>query len=62
MLRVNVEIHCPSCGTLVRRCLSTSSCPDCGDKQAIFLSYCKPVPVVVSRVTDWPKRGVSYDC
>jgi len=35
----SVEIHCPSCGHLLRRVKNQSKCPDCGNNQAIFLPY-----------------------
>jgi predicted nucleic acid-binding Zn-ribbon protein len=55
------EVHCPSCGQLVRQCVALAGCPDCGDKQAIFLPFAKPVPMIVNRESDWvSKRGVQH--
>jgi Zn finger protein HypA/HybF involved in hydrogenase expression len=39
MARTSVEIHCPNCGTLLRVVMHETACPDCDNKQAIFLPY-----------------------
>ena len=39
MIRSAVEIHCPTCGVLIRECKAYKACPDCDNVQAIVLEY-----------------------